>query len=187
MWRKLQNSKLLSCLDAMKKEGVVKITPVHAVQFRQLLPNNTPCSKFSGPPSSTTTSPPSTQHSLHPTLTQEESWLLSLSSMKRPASKPLVPAQKTILTGRASLWKTTTKPPFMRFWTLHISGEVLHFPDAYCLFAILLGQPVRLGDAMPLSCSPLSHHCMLDQSGGVVDNYVRLTNRATCTVQNHQK
>jgi hypothetical protein len=105
------------------------------------------------------------------------------SSAVRSSSKPLLPAQETILTERASLWKTTTKPPFMSLWTLHVSDEVLNFSDAYCLFAILLGQPGRLGDAIPLSCTPPSNHCMLDPSGGAVDNYVRLTNRATCTVQ----
>ena len=134
---------------------------------------------------------PSRQHchfvSVHLTLTSSHlntrRKLAALSlSMKRPSSKPLVPAQEMVLTGRASLWKTTTKPPFMRLLTLHIFGEVL-LPESYCLFAILLGQPGRLGDAIPLSCSPLPHHCMLDPSGGVVDNYVRLTNLATCTVQ----
>jgi len=73
----------------------------------------------------------------------------SLSSMKRLSSKPSVPAQETVLTGRAWLWKTTTKPPFTRVWTLHISSEVLHFPDAYCLFAILLGQTAGLVTLSP--------------------------------------
>ena len=120
---------------------------------------------------------------LHPTLTYEESWLLSFSSMKRPSSKPLVLAQEMTLTGRASLWKTTTKPPFTRLRTLHISGEVLLLPYAHRHFAILLGPAWWLSDAIPLYFSPLSHHSMLDPSGGVVDNCVRLTNRATSTVQ----
>ena len=155
------------------------------MQFRRLLPNNTPCSKFSVPPGNTTTSSPSTQHSLHPTLTHEESWLLSLSLSRQLRGPPpnFSASTGTILTGRASLWKTTTKPPFIRTRTLQISGEVLLFPNAYCFFAIFLGQPDRLGDAIPISCTPLSHHCMLDPSGGVVDSYVRLTNRATCAVQ----
>ena len=42
----------------------------------------------------------------------------------------------------------------MRLWTLHISGEVLHFPDAYCLFAILLGQTAGLVTLSPF----LVHH-----------------------------
>ena len=44
-----------------------------------------PAQKFSCPPSSTTTSPLSIQHSLHPTLTHQESWLLSLSLVNEEA------------------------------------------------------------------------------------------------------
>ena len=107
---------------------------------------NRPRSKFSCSPSSTATSPPSTQHSLIHLDTQ--GMLTALSRpMKSPSCNLQCQHRKTILTGRSIAMKTTTKLPLTKLWTPYFPAKS-YISDTLLFFAILLGQTAGMGYAI---------------------------------------